>query len=158
MNYIDNIYKYIYSLFDGVTPLKKDCGALCSAACCKGDNKTGMLLFPGEETSLKVIEKQGERLAVCSGRCEREERPLSCRIFPFFPVVENGEVRSEIDPRALSVCPLARNYEAVRFDPLFVRRVRVAGNILIKDQACRKFLIKRTEEINEIRLAQKLLK
>lgn len=32
-----------------LTPLLTDCGRLCGFACCKGDEQTGMLLFPGEE-------------------------------------------------------------------------------------------------------------
>jgi len=41
------------SIIGELTPLKgHDCGQLCSAACCKGDEQTGMLLFPGESTAL----------------------------------------------------------------------------------------------------------
>ena len=65
------------------TPLKKDCGQVCGGACCKGDDDTGMLLFPFEESVFRVDEKDGVRLCVCQGRCDRSERPLSCRIFPF---------------------------------------------------------------------------
>ena len=39
-------------LLENVTPLPTDCGAFCSAACCKDDpdyETSGMLLFPGEE-------------------------------------------------------------------------------------------------------------
>ena len=34
-----------------VTPLKRDCGRVCGAACCRSPEgeETGMLLFPGEE-------------------------------------------------------------------------------------------------------------
>ena len=32
-----------------LTPLLTDCGRLCGFACCKGDEQTSMLLFPGEE-------------------------------------------------------------------------------------------------------------
>ncbi len=35
-----------------LTPLLTDCGRLCGVACCKGDEQTGMLLFPGEEALL----------------------------------------------------------------------------------------------------------
>ena len=31
------------------TPLVRNCGQLCSAACCQGSDTEGMLLFPGEE-------------------------------------------------------------------------------------------------------------
>jgi len=36
-------------LLETLTPLKTDCGRLCAGACRQGDEKTGMLLFPGEE-------------------------------------------------------------------------------------------------------------
>ena len=77
------LYKKVKRIIGDKTPLKKDCGLLCGGACCKGDENTGMLLFPGEETTLNIIEKDGVRLAVCEGKCKREERPLSCMIFLF---------------------------------------------------------------------------
>ena len=74
-------YKKLYRLFEDVTPLKTDCGALCGAACCKGDDTVGMLLFPGEETALPVTEAQGRRFVLCGGACERAQRPLSISHF-----------------------------------------------------------------------------
>lgn len=39
---------------EAVTPLKPfNCGRLCSARCCSGDENDGMGLFPGEEELLK---------------------------------------------------------------------------------------------------------
>ena len=80
-----------------LTPLKRDCGRLCGAACCQPDETglNGMLLFPFEETryrrpiegfSFQLVDddtlfKGGKRL-VCEGTCPREHRPLACRIFP----------------------------------------------------------------------------
>ncbi len=140
-----------------LTPLKgHDCGKLCSAACCKGDEQTGMYLFPGEETVLRTVElPDGLRLAVCDGHCDRETRPLSCMIFPFFPTVdEKGKVYAEIDARAYGVCPLAFHSEEVVFDKAFLRAVRDAGRILAKDEKCLEFMHRITaqiDEINEIR-------
>ena len=39
------------ALLESVTPLKRDCGRACGAACCQSDEdgQGGMLLFPGEE-------------------------------------------------------------------------------------------------------------
>ena len=86
------------------TPLKKDCGLICGGECCKGDNETGMLLFPFEKTTLNIIEKDGVRLAVCDGSCDRNERPLSCRIFPFFPyVTPEGRIRVIPDIRGVTL-------------------------------------------------------
>ena len=153
------LYKRVYALFENVTPLKTDCGVLCGGACCRGDENTGMLLFPGEQTALRVTENNGQRIAVCAGACERSARPLSCRIFPLFPCVDhNGKVRVRVDPRALGVCPLARQWENVRFDPRFRRRVKKAGKLLLRDPACAAFLREITAELEEISSFNEILK
>ena len=104
---------------EAVTPLKPfNCGRLCSARCCSGDENDGMGLFPGEEELLKdcadfEIKKSegnfGESVLVCRGECDRRKRPLACRIFPLFPLAlenENGTVIVPVpDPRA-GMCPL----------------------------------------------------
>lgn len=142
-----------------LTPLKgHDCGQLCAAACCKGDESTGMLLFPGEETTLRVTElPDGGRLAVCSGRCDRSQRPLSCMIFPFFPTVDDmGKVYAEIDSRACGVCPLAVHCDEVVFDRAFLKAVKKAGKLLAADEECLEFMRAVTaqiDELNEIREA-----
>ncbi|MBR0538269.1 MAG: hypothetical protein IJK40_08965 [Clostridia bacterium] len=146
----DDLYRKLYRLFDGVTPLKTDCGVLCKGACCRGDGETGMLLFPFEKTSLPVREENGRRLAVCDGTCDRRARPLSCRIFPFFPTLdENGRIRIVADPRGRGVCPLVRHSGEALFDPRFLGRVRAVGCLLKKDPACRAFLTAATAQINE---------
>ena len=50
MNETLNAVQEARALLENATPLKGDCGRLCRAACCAGDEETGMLLFPGEET------------------------------------------------------------------------------------------------------------
>ncbi len=62
-------YKRLYRLFDRATPLPVDCGAVCGKACCAGDEKTGMLLFPGEETSLPVFESEAGRILMRDPEC-----------------------------------------------------------------------------------------
>lgn len=142
------MYEYLYSLFDDITPLKADCGQICSAACCKGDCKTGMLLFPGESTTLKVIEKEGRKLAVCEGKCSRNERPLSCRLFPIFPIInEKGKIEAVPDSRGYGICPLVRECDNIKFSSKFIRNVKKAGKILAKDDECLEFLKDVTEEI-----------
>lgn len=84
----ERLYKKAKNIMEDKTPLKNDCGFLCNKACCKGDTETGMLLFPFEETTLTVSEKDSVRLCVCEGSCKRESRPLSCMIFPFFPILQ----------------------------------------------------------------------
>ena len=118
-------------LLDHLTPLKTDCGRLCGAACCQGDENTGMLLFPGEETLYEncafadvlpldySLGGTQAHLLVCRGRCEREMRPLACRLFPLFlKFKENGVTKLRIDARAKSVCPLT-DYGIKSLDPDF---------------------------------------
>lgn len=144
-------YQKLYRLFDGVTPLKTDCGVLCEKACCSGDETTGMLLFPHEETTLRVISAEGRRIAVCGGSCDRAARPLSCRIFPLFPVPdENGGIRVAVDLRGAGICPLARHGEDVIFYRKFLRRLKKAGKLLAADPECRAFLTETGRELAEL--------
>lgn len=150
-------YSETYDLFNGVTPLTEDCGQVCNGACCRGGSREdplGMRLFPGEDCCLTdatvTSSADGGRLLVCGGRCEREGRPLACRIFPLFPyVTESGAVRAVYDPRAYRVCPLVRLRERVPLRKDFVRAVRRAGRMLMRDEACRAFLQAQSREIDE---------
>ena len=141
------------------TPLKKDCGRICGARCCLSldGEETGMLLFPGEAAA--YAEKagweirqtaQGE-MVLCPGRCELDERPLSCRLFPLLPVIgEDGKVRAVIDQRARAVCPLARQGKDA-LDPACTEAVREAGEQLLREERQAAFLRKLTAEQEEIR-------
>ena len=135
------IYRKAYALLEHRTPLRVDCGALCSAACCKGDDETGMLLFPGETTPFRVLNRNGRRLAVCSGHCARRNRPLGCRIFPFLPAPDRrGRWKAQIDPRGFGVCPLVRLEQNAAFSHRFLHRVGRVGRLLSGDRRCRAFL------------------
>jgi len=146
------LYKKAFALIGDRTPLKKhDCGQLCEAACCSGGDEEGMLLFPGETTVLPTKKAALGTLAVCSGECVREERPLSCRIFPFFPAVdEDGKVSVVVDARARRLCPLAAYSDNVIFDRSFITAVKKVGKLLVKDDACRSFMREITAEIETI--------
>lgn len=147
----EKLYKEASRIIGDKTPLRKDCGEVCGGACCKGDTETGMLLFPFEESTLTVREKEGVRLAVCKGSCNRDERPLSCRIFPFFPyVTAEGKIRVIPDIRGVNVCPLISHFDDVRFDRGFLWRVKKVGRLLYADDACREFLIETSREIDKI--------
>ena len=140
MNY-DRLYKRAKKIIGNKTPLYKDCGFLCGKACCRGDENTGMLLFPFEKTSLTVKEKNGIRLAVCEGSCDRGERPLACMLFPFFPyITQDGRVRAVPDIRGRNICPIARNAKNIRMDRGFLIRVKKVGRLLCSDEKCRAFL------------------
>lgn len=140
------------ALLCSLTPLKTDCGALCAHACCAGDEETGMLLFPGEETLYedctfgRVVDTDfclgGEpaKLFVCTGRCDRENRPLSCRLFPLFlAFLKNGGTKVRIDHRARAVCPLC-DYGTVGLDEAFVLAARHAYDRLLADETCHAYL------------------
>ena len=146
----ENLYTKIFKIMGQLTPLSADCGKLCGGACCKGDEKTGMRLFPYEKTELSVVETQnGGRLAVCDGRCDREKRPLACRIFPFFPTIdERGRIFVEKDYRAEMVCPMIEHSDQIIFDKRFFKALKKVGKLLAKDQECREFLYTSTEEID----------
>ena len=130
------------------TPLRRDCGLYCGAACCMGDEKTGMLLFPREEALYKncafgrIVPTNyhlGGRIAllfVCKGECPREERPLSCRLFPA-RILMNGEIA--MDTRAATICPLFTSGTDA-FTPSFRLAVREAAKALLADTECRAFL------------------
>ena len=136
-----------------VTPLKKDCGKVCGAACCRSlpGEETGMWLFPGEEENYRDRPGWQVRpgalgwLLICPGRCERDERPLSCRLFPLLPVLREAGVRVEMDQRARAVCPLAWQGKA-GLDPAFVRAVAEAGELLAAKEEHAAFLRRLTEE------------
>ena len=144
------LYNKIFKTLKNLTPLKADCGQLCSGACCKGDSTTGMRLFPHEESSLPVITTDnGIRLVVCTGACNRDERPLACRIFPFFPTVDDkNRVYVELDYRGYNLCPMIEHFDEIMFDKRFLRAIKKVGKILVKDEKCRKFLQESTKEID----------
>ena len=145
----EKLYAEANRIIGNKTPLKKDCGQVCDGACCKGDDETGMLLFPFEESTLKITEKDGVRLSVCRGRCDRNERPLSCRIFPFFPyVTTEGKIKVIPDVRGINICPLVSHFSEVKFDKGFSWRVKKVGRLLYADEECRKFLVDTSREID----------
>lgn len=147
------MYGKIFKILGDLTPLKADCGVLCGCACCKGDQNTGMRLFPYEESDLEIkSDTDGGRIAVCDGTCDRNKRPLACRIFPFFPTIdENGKIFVEEDYRATLLCPMIEHRDEIIFDRRFLKALKKIGKILSKDKECREFLYKITEEIDMYR-------
>lgn len=117
-----------------------------------------MRLFPDELSARERQAMAGDGfafypgdLAVCSGRCRREQRPLGCRLFPLFPyLTKEGRIRAVYDPRAYRICPLVRQAAHVPLRRDFVRLVRRAGRILASDEACRAFLDAQSREIDEV--------
>ena len=147
------LYAKIDRIMGTLTPLRADCGRLCDHSCCKGDENTGMRLFPHEQTTLPVRDIEGgDRLAVCDGTCIREQRPLACKIFPFFPTVdERGRVYIEEDIRAVHICPMIGNSDKIAYDRRFFRALRRVGRVLSRDPECLAFLRETTAEIDTYR-------
>ncbi len=144
------LYDKVFNTLKDYTPLTVDCGVLCNHACCKGDENTGMILFPFEETTLnEKTTENGDLLAVCNGSCDRSKRPLACRIFPFFPTIDDkGKIYVELDYRASRLCPMVEHCDELLFDPKFLKAIKKVGNILKKDDECRTFLERSTKEID----------
>ena len=135
-------------------PLPADCGELCGARCCRGDDGDGVLLLPGEEKllflspGLKKGRSDNGRLYVsCPGKCVRAFRPFLCRIYPLGILWERETIRVVADPRAKIVCPLLQVPEYIA--PSFVAAVRRAGKILARDPEGRAFLRDFTRELRE---------
>lgn len=147
-----------------ITPLKRDCGRVCGARCCRSceGEETGMMLFPGEEKlyrekeNCKILDAVGGKIVICPGTCDRDERPLACRMFPLLPVIRKDCIRAVVDLRARAVCPLAR--QGIRaMDPAFADAVREAGEILMADEAQRRMMELLTAQQDELRqLREKL--
>ncbi len=135
-------------LLRDVTPLKKNCGRLCDAACCQSDEsgENGMLLFPYEEELYRqpmegfpfhlvaddTLFKGGKRL-VCEGICQRDQRPLACRLFPLRIRVAEETATPEIDPRGWWCCPLLEQGGMRAMSSDFIEAVRKAGQCLMQN-------------------------
>ncbi len=146
-----SIYGYVYALLETVTPLHADCGKICGGRCCEdSDEGTGMYLYPFEECMYSPrpmwaqIEPSGffygEREALllsCPGRCQRELRPLACRIFPLAPYKKRGErMKIIFDPRAASMCPL----EPAALTDDFIEKVERAMRAIVKTKEGKAFI------------------
>jgi hypothetical protein len=147
-----------YALLENTTPLgRNDCGSVCDAYCCSDALGDSMELFPYEKEIFETLEGfeviDGEIPTVkCNGTCEREARPLACRIYPLFPLVvnEDGEERIRViyDPRATASCPLCAH--KAKLDRRFVRAVRRAGKYLLCDEQTASHLRKTSEYLTEL--------
>lgn len=146
MNYKE-FYTKVYKMTENVTPLPVDCGKLCDGSCCKGDDDTGMYLFPGERVMYEKmpawakIRKCGFSFGSyqvdfisCTGSCDRALRPLACRIFPLFPYIDiSGKLHVIMDYRGKSICPLARSMRMSDLDKGFCDMVTYLSKLMIKN-------------------------
>jgi len=148
------LYKKAWKKLSKATPLKLDCGELCGKRCCSGTDNDGMLLFPGEEylyqnkgwcsikeTNIALSDGYQIKLLVCRGTCPREERPLSCRIFPVIPYInEHDRVDFRLDPRSFAICPVAANPEEHPLENKFINCLYKAFPPLLKDDRVVEFV------------------
>ncbi len=149
-------YEEIYRLLDSVSPLERDCGELCGAACCTaGDGDMGIYLLPGEEKLFGPedddwLEKTRERaedyefpgswhgtvyFVRCKTppHCPREKRPIQCRSFPLLPHLTEDGVLSMVynDLDVPYRCPLIE--EELPLNDDFVETTQLAWERLIRD-------------------------
>ncbi len=159
-----------YSLLCDVTPKKYDCGILCDGACCKenaahGDEHYGMLLLPGERELIdgamefSFFETDEGTIVECDGHCTRELRPFACRIFPYYPHIETfGSLVSisiRKDPRSMGVCPIFHDKRR-KGNIRFLRNMKRAVRILMKDEDIKKELISLSEMASDIEKMRKM--
>ena len=163
---IKDFYRKIYSIIGDETPLLVDCGALCGGACCEvTDEITGMYLFPYEEKMYETLPSWAEiydtdftysgdkevSLFTCTGKCERELRPLSCRIFPLVPYAHRGEeLKIVMDLRGRGMCPLIAAMKVSDLSPQFVKSVKEAMTLCMKVKEIREFIYALTSSIDEL--------
>lgn len=161
--HISEIYKSIYKFYGDTTPLLVDCGKLCGGACCESsdEEETGMYLFPGEEKlfennpDFKIVRSEfqyGEdyaNIVICKGFCNRNLRPLSCRIFPVIPYIQNSKSELIFDPRAKTICPLVELKDFSHLDKNFIKKTNSVINLLMKFEKSRLFLEGLTDIIDD---------
>ena len=154
-------------ILETVTPIDSNCGELCDAHCCRAseDESAGaMWLFPGEDAlyhdgvpGLTVHDAHGNEgypflFCSCEGGegCVREARPISCRIFPLFPMAvkspRTGKYRIVVtaDPRGVRHCPLLWEGSPA-MTPEFRRAVKRVGQLMLTEPELRRYLIATSE-------------
>ncbi|HEY8420904.1 MAG TPA: hypothetical protein VIL05_04080 [Thermoclostridium sp.] len=148
------LYKRAWKKLNKATPLRYDCGKLCDKRCCSGTDNDGMLLFPGEEhlylnkdwclvkeTGITLSDGYIIKLLVCKGTCPREERPLSCRIFPVIPYLnEHNMVDFRLDPRSFPICPVSAKPEEHPLESKFINSLYRAFPLLLDDDRVVEFI------------------
>lgn len=152
-----NDYRAIYGLLATVNPVPYDCGTICGEACCQsGDEDIGIFLLPGEEkirnlSEWESYEKTDDCYFVkCKGpkSCDRQNRPIQCRTFPLFPVLQpDGKFSVEANPIELPYgCPLIE--AGAKLDSDFIEATAKAWEKLLDDPDVFELIKKWNESIN----------
>ena len=150
------LYRKVWNKLDAVTPLMGDCGSLCDKKCCSGTDQDGMLLFPGEEflyenmdgswfqiqnSNITLSDGHIVKLLVCRGECPRENRPLSCRIFPIIPYLKSdGRLEFRLDLRSLGICPVVYSPRENPVEEEFIEALYRAFPPMLKDDTIIEFI------------------
>ena len=111
-----------------------------------GNNGYPFLLcrYSGENGEKSEKSKKGEN----GGFCKRSERPLFCRLFPYFPLVSETKRRGEtnynsnynyrikliIHPAAVRMCPAVNAYYKLKITSDFSRAVKNAVYVMINQK------------------------
>ncbi len=151
------IIRKLYEYTENLTPLRGDCGKLCSSKCCKGSNDEGMLLLPGEEKlfegnnnfEIYYDERYDSKAVVCKGMCNRNERPFACRIFPYMLYAEKCSRKVSVAPdiRAIDYCPLLSG--EIVIERRFLRALRICAKKLSQNEEMLEYLNKITEILTD---------
>ena len=153
-------YRELYEQLGGLTPLAFDCGRLCDKACCEVTPALpGMYLFPGEDAlyadvagfSISTRDLPGYgpvQLLNCDGACDRELRPLECRVFPLVPKATADAVKCRVDARGRSVCPLCHQGKGA-LTREFVAAVQGVFDALWQEPETKRFLIALSNAVDE---------
>ena len=76
------------------------------------------------------LKREGTRqLLSCQGVCDRNTRPLACRIFPLLPILKGDGVKVVLDKRGYAVCPLLPHGISA-FSQAFHDEVKKVGELL----------------------------
>ncbi|MBR3768568.1 MAG: hypothetical protein IKL10_10090 [Clostridia bacterium] len=156
-NSVNNFILKAYEYLESVTPYEFDCGKICDKKCCKGSNSDGMLLLPGEEKlfehkenfSVYFDDKYNSLAVRCNGNCNRNERPFSCRIFPYFIYFTRDNEKCTVAPdiRAIDFCPILEDKSTV--NRKFLRALRITGKLFSADDTIKDYLINISELITD---------
>ena len=93
--------------------------------------------------------KKCAKIVVCNGVCKRDERPLSCRIFPVIPYIKDGKFEVIFDPRAKSICPLCKLPDFSQLDKSFIKKVENTTSLLLKFRQTSLFLERLTDILDD---------
>ena len=184
----------------------KLCGKICCRQIFE-DDENGMLLYPGEEAMYedapgwmhlkKVNYRDNETtlndnqsalfdekkckptyLLICNGKCDRDRRPLACRVFPLIPVFNShlellagkepgkGSADKEpdeapiskkpadiisvsMDKRGAGICPLVFAARPEDLERSFIRRVGRVYSYLAKYEELKEYMIDMKEHIEK---------